>query len=215
MWASNIDGLCRILKEHYSGIKPFLDYKNHFELLIGVILTAQTTDAQVNRITPELFRRFPNAVSLAEAPLEELEEIIRSTGFFRVKAKNIRECARVLLEKYQGHIPESIEELIQLPGVGRKSANVVIGHAFDKPAIAVDTHFSRVAGRLGLCKSKSPAGIEKEVKALIPPAKQMLVSQSLNAHGREICKARNPRCEECFLKSGCPGAFSFLNTYVQ
>lgn len=203
MWVSNIDELIKTIKEHYSNIAPFLDYNNHFELLTGVILTAQTTDAQVNKITPELFRRFPDAASLAEAPLEDLEEIIRSTGFFRVKAKNIKDCARLLVKKYQGHIPESIEELVQLPGVGRKSANVVVGHAFNQPAVAVDTHFSRVATRLGLCHSKSPEAIEKEIKALIPPSEQMLVSQGLNAHGRRICKARLPLCKECFLQSRC------------
>jgi len=206
MWVSNIKALCSLIKKHYSDLAPFLDYRNHFELLIGVILTAQTTDAQVNKITPELFRRFPDAESLADAALEDLEEIIRSTGFFRVKARNIRECARQLVEKYQGEIPESIEELIQLPGVGRKSANVVVGHAFNQPAIAVDTHFSRVARRLGLCSSKTPGGIEKEIKALIPPADQMLVSQGLNAHGRRICKARDPHCDACFLKERCPSA---------
>jgi endonuclease-3 len=175
----NQDEITHRLKKHYPSLKPFINYSNHFELIIAVILTAQ-------------------------AALEELENIIRPTGFFRVKAKSIKACAAMLQEDYNGEIPRSIEELIKLPGVGRKTANVVVGHAFDQPAIAVDTHFGRVAYRLGLTTYKDPVKVEKQVKRHIPPADQMPISQAANAHGRLICHARNPKCGECFLQDICP-----------
>lgn len=192
-----------LIKE-YPDLKPFLDYRNSFELTIGVILTAQTTDAQVNKILPVLFQRFPNASALAMADLPELEEIIRSTGFFRMKAKNIKGCAAMLLEKFDGEIPERINDLVKLPGVGRKSANVIVGHAFDQPAIAVDTHFGRVSYRLGITTEKDPKKVEEQVKKRIPRKYHFGLSQSANYHGRVVCSARNPDCSNCFLLPLCP-----------
>jgi len=199
----DIEILYQRLSKRYSGLKSFINYSNHFELTIAVILTAQTTDAQVNKITPELFKKYPDAASLAAADIGDLEEIIRSTGFFKVKAKNIRNCAAMIHRDFHDSIPDKIEELIKLPGVGRKSANVIVGHAYDQPAVAVDTHFGRVAFRLGLTTFKDPVRVEKQVKKYVPPQWQMTISQAVNAHGRQVCHARKPRCESCFLADIC------------
>jgi len=188
----------------YQGVESFVDYSNHFQLLIAVILTAQTTDAQVNRITPELFRQFPDAESLGAAPLSVLEGLVHSTGFFRMKAKNIKACASALIENFNSQIPKTIDELVTLPGVGRKTANVVVGHAFGQPSVAVDTHFGRVAYRLGLTNQKDPVKVEREIKSRISPDLQSDVSFSANAHGRAVCHARKPQCQGCFLDDLCP-----------
>ncbi len=198
------EAIYRILDARYPDSRPLLNFSSPFELLIAVILSAQTTDRQVNEVTGELFARFPDAAALAGADIRELEGIVRSTGFYRQKAKNIRAAAQGLVERFEGEVPGSMAELTSLPGVGRKSANVVLGHVYGKPAVIVDTHFSRVCGRLGLSNATNPEGIEREIRALIPADRQTRFSMIVNFHGRDICFARRPNCEECPLISHCP-----------
>jgi len=183
--------------------EPGLRSGSCFELLISVILSAQTTDVQVNSVTPLLFKRFADAEALASAAQEEIEGIIHATGFFRTKAKNIRNAARVLLERYNGEVPRTIEELVKIPGVGRKSANVIVGRCFGKPAIIVDTHFSRVVRRLGITRERDPGRIEMTIKKLVPEEEQYRFSMLLYTHGQRICRARNPNCLSCVIKSYC------------
>ena len=183
--------------------EPGLRSQSCYQLLISVILSAQTTDRQVNTVAEELFRRYPDAQALATAHQEEVERIIYSTGFFRMKAKNIRKAARVLLECYGGNVPSTIEELVKIPGVGRKSANVIIGRCFGKPAIIVDTHFSRVVRRIGLTDEKSPERIEMAIKAMVPEVKQYRFSMLVYRHGQSVCTARKPDCASCVIRGSC------------
>ncbi len=192
-----------VLVEAYPDTRPLLDYGTPFQLLVAVILSAQTTDAQVNRVTPSLFHRFPDADALAEATQHELEELVRSTGFYRNKAKSIREAARALLEGFDGKVPATIEELTRLPGVGRKTANVVSGVLYGVPAIIVDTHFRRVVQRVGLTSENNPVKIEREMRKLIPEARQTHASMALTRHGRYVCRARKPRCSACPVADWC------------
>lgn len=189
--------------EHYTNLESMVNYNNGYQLLIAVILTAQTTDAQVNKITPELFAKYPNPKSLSNGAIENIELIIKSTGLYKNKAKNIKGCATKLISDFNEIIPEEIDELITLPGVGRKSANVIVGHLYNKPSIAVDTHFGRVSYRLGLTSSKDPKKVELELKKIVPENIQIRISQGINQHGRIVCKSRNPDCENCFLKHEC------------
>jgi len=188
----------------YPDERPRLDFRNELELLVATILSAQCTDEQVNRVTPALFARFPDAASLAAARLSDLERLVHSTGFYRQKAKNLKETAALLVERFAGRVPQTIEALALLPGVGRKTANVVAGLAFGAPAIIVDTHFRRVAQRLGLSDSEDPARIESELRAIVPADAQTRFSMAVNAHGRAICRARRPLCPECPLLKLCP-----------
>lgn len=199
-------GILRILTRAYPDTSPFLTYQNGFQLLIGVILSAQTTDRQVNAVTPELFRRFPGAEQLARAPVTIIEEIIKPVGFYRNKARNIIAAARKTARDYRGNVPESMAELTAIPGVGRKSANVIRGHLFGLPAVIVDTHFARVVRRLGLLAedTKDPAKIEREIALLIPPGEQTGFSMAVNRHGRAVCKARRPLCSGCPVNRLCP-----------
>ena len=174
-----------------------------FELLVSVILSAQTADAQVNKVTGSLFSRFPDAHALAAATQEDVERIIYSTGFYRAKARNIRNAARVLLDRFDGVVPPTIEELVTIPGIGRKSANVIIGHCFGQPAIIVDTHFSRVVRRIGLTTEKDPAKIERAMKAVIPEKMQYAFSMLVFSHGQSVCKARKPDCPGCPILEHC------------
>ena len=192
-----------ILKIKYPDPLPLLDYTNPFELLIATILAAQCTDERVNKVTPLLFKQFPIPVKMAPANLSELEEIIRSTGFFRQKAKSIKNASRALLDNYNGKVPKSINELAGLPGVGRKTANVVAGNCFGVPAIMVDTHFKQVATRLGLCTSKNPDKIEAEIRNIVPEELQTRFSLVMNYHGRFCCKARKPLCAGCGVERLC------------
>lgn len=193
-----------LLRHEYPSLKPLLSFSNAFELLISVILSAQTTDAQVNEVTPALFRRYPTAAALAEAPQAELEELVRPTGFFRSKAGNIKNAAAALVENYGGEIPQSIEELVKLPGVGRKSANAVAGTLFGVPAIIVDTHFSRVCRRLELTSESAPERIERDLAAIVPERERTDFSMAVNYHGRYCCTARKPECGRCPVRSLCP-----------
>ncbi len=193
-----------VLAEIYPDTRSPLWFENGFQLLTAVILSAQTTDAQVNRIAPRLFAAYPDAETLAAADLLDLERILRPVGFFRSKARNIRATAAALLERFGGEVPRGIEDLTTLPGVGRKTANVVVSQLFGVPGIAVDTHVMRVTQRLGLTESKDPVAIEHEMRALIPDDQLSGFSMRINFHGRNCCTARRPACDDCPVRRFCP-----------
>jgi endonuclease III len=188
----------------YPELRVPLAHRNRFELLVAVILSAQCTDEAVNRVTPELFRRYPDPEALALAPTGEIEQIIRILGLFRAKAKSLKECARQLLEEFGGEVPAAMEELTRLAGVGRKTANVILGHAFGKPGIIVDTHCKRLARRLELTREEDPEKIERDLNQLLPPREWTGFSHRLIIHGRAVCHARNPACARCALNDLCP-----------
>lgn len=193
------------LAEHYPDAHCELTHKNPFELVVATALSAQCTDVMVNKATPGLFARFPDAKSLAEADQEEVESLIRSIGLYKNKAKNIRALARTLVEKHGGEVPRTMEELVELAGVGRKTANVVLGNAFGIPSgIVVDTHVARLSRRFGWTRHEDPVRIEKDLEKIIPRDRWIQISHELIFHGRRVCKARNPACEECFLLGLCP-----------
>jgi endonuclease III len=179
-------------------------------LLIAVILSAQCTDARVNLTTPALFAKFPTAKAMAAAPLRRLEHLIRSCGFFRMKAKNIKAASRVVLERFAGRVPHTMDELLELPGVGRKTANVILATAYKQGAIAVDTHVLRVANRLGLAHASTPEKVEQQLLRVVPEAEWPHVSHWLIFHGRQICHARKPECARCVVVDLCPSAKRFL-----
>ncbi len=193
-----------LLKARYPDARVMLDYKNPFELLIATILAAQCTDERVNGVTPELFSRFPDPASMSRAAVEEIETIIRPTGFFKAKTKSLLGASKTLVESFTGTVPETMEELVTLPGVGRKTANVVRGNCFGKPAIIVDTHVKRVSTRLGLTDKKDPDKIELELAEIIPEKDHTLYSSMVTFHGRYTCVARKPRCTECIVENLCP-----------
>ncbi len=190
-----------LLDQHYPNARCTLNFSNPLELMVATILSAQCTDERVNQVTADLFLRYPTAESFARAPLEELETAIRPTGLFRNKAKSIREGCRILVEKFAGKVPRDLEALIQLPGIGRKTANVILGNAFHIAAgIAVDTHVARVARRLGLTAENHPAKIEQDLIRLIPANRWILFSHQLIQHGRRVCLAKHPKCSQCPLR---------------
>ncbi len=195
-----------ILNREYPDRKPLLNYTNPFELLIAVILSAQTTDAGVNKVTPELFRFYPGPAELAAAEQNHVEEIIHSTGFYRMKAANIIKTAAALKERGDSTLPDNMKDLTALPGVGRKTANVILYHIFGKPAIIVDTHFKRVSKRLGFTRYTEPEKIEKQLLRAIPEDIQSDFSMTLNLHGRKYCFARKPECGGCPLQELCPSS---------
>ncbi len=195
----------RLLGRRYPDASCSLDFRTPLELLVATILSAQCTDERVNRVTQGLFRRYPTADHYASASLSELEESIRSTGFFRNKARNIRDCCRALVQKYDGEVPEQIEQLTELPGIGRKTANVVLGTAFEVASgVVVDTHVARISRRLGLTEHKNPEKIEQDLTELIPKKEWIIFSHRMIRHGRDCCTARKPKCAECPLGSICP-----------
>jgi endonuclease-3 len=196
----------RIIEELAKTYQPVcgLHYRNPFELLIATLLSAQCTDERVNQITPALFQRYPNAATMAQVSVEEIEALIRSTGLYRTKAKHIRELCAQLLATHNGEVPTCMAALTALPGVGRKTAHVVLGTAFGQPALPVDTHVKRVARRLALTAASDPAPIEKDLAALIPPAAQTAFSHRLIWHGRRVCHAKKPACADCVLARLCP-----------
>ncbi|HSM60453.1 MAG TPA: endonuclease III [Longimicrobiales bacterium] len=199
-----------ILARTYPELRISLDWKTPLELLVATILSAQCTDERVNRVTPALFARYPTARDYAEADREELEELIRSTGFYRNKAKNIRGMARRVVEEHGGEVPSSMEELVALPGVARKTANVVLSNAFDThEGVVVDTHVKRLAARLGLTRHTDPAKIERDLMDLLPREQWRPFAWRLILHGRNRCTARKPDCEACEISSDCPSAFTF------
>ena len=204
MQKQDILKIVQILKQTYPDAKCSLDFTNSFDLLIAVILSAQCTDERVNKTTPSIFSKYHTPQDFATADLPTLEEVIHPCGFYKTKAKNIQNMAKLLLEKYDGEVPQTMEELIQLPGVGRKTANVMMLEAFNNPqGIAVDTHCKRIANRLGLSHEKEPEKIEQDLLKQIPKEYYKDMNHILIWHGRNICTARNPKCEECPLRSFC------------
>ncbi len=197
--------IARLLVREYPEAACELDFRSPWELLVATILSAQCTDERVNQVTPELFRRWPGPAELAAAPLEEIEEVIRPTGFFRNKARAIRGAARAIVADHGGEVPRDVEAMVRLPGVGRKTANVVLGEAFGIPAgIAVDTHVRRLSRRLGLTDHENPLKIEADLEALVPRGEWIPFSMRLILHGRRVCTARSPACERCSLAPVCP-----------
>jgi endonuclease-3 len=195
------------LEQTYPGLRVPLDYKNTFELLVAVILSAQCTDEMVNRVTPELFRRYPMPDALARAPLKSIEALIRRLGLFHAKALALKKMSRQLVKKHAGEVPATMEDLTSLPGVGRKTANVILGHAFGTPGIIVDTHCKRVSRRLGLTRESDPEKIERDLMKLLPPEEWTGFSHRLVLHGRRVCYARKPDCAHCTVNDLCPSAF--------
>jgi len=194
----------RILKAAYPEVKTQLRYRNPFELLVATILSAQCTDNQVNAVTTPLFQKLTTPADFGAAPLDEIENLIRPTGYFRNKARNIQKCSRRLIEKYDGKVPDCLDELVTLPGVGRKTANVVLGAAFGIPGIVVDTHVGRISKRLGLTENSDPVKVEVDLMKLIPQNDWSDFSLRLIFFGRETCSARKPRCPGCPLHDLCP-----------
>lgn len=181
-----------------------LNHNNAFELLIATILSAQCTDERVNQVTPALFERYPDPKSLADAAPEAVEELVRSTGFYRQKTKSIQAVGAALAERHGGEVPKDMDALVKLPGIGRKTANVVLGTAFGLPAIMVDTHVKRLSGRLGFSDKKDPDKIEQDLIELVPAKERTAFSHRLIWHGRKVCQARRPLCGECALAPYCP-----------
>jgi len=205
--------IIQLLKRAYPDAKCSLNHSNAFELLIATILSAQCTDERVNIVTADLFRKYRKPEDYLKVPASELQSDIRTTGFFRNKTKSIQGTAKVLTEQYGGRVPGTIEELLELPGVARKTANVVLGNAFGvSSGVVVDTHVTRLSRRLGLTQQKDPVKIENDLIAIVPKKDWVIFSHLLIAHGRKICKARNPLCAECVVEKFCPS--SYLKTGV-
>mgnify|MGYP006267967181 CR=1 FL=1 len=195
--------ITELLNQEYPDREPLLVYRSPFELVIGVILSAQTTDAQVNQVTPELFRAYPTPEALAAAPQPDVERIVHSTGFYRNKAKNVIGAAARIVEAYDGAVPQEMEDLVTIPGMGRKSANVIRGVIYGKPSIVVDTHLTRVTNRIGLVEGKNPQRIERELREVVREELQTDFSMAVNLHGRAICTAREPHCAGCVIRGLC------------
>jgi endonuclease-3 len=203
--AERMRRVIKLLRRYYPNAHCALDHKSPEQLLIATILSAQCTDERVNKVTPQLFEKYPDMAALARTPQESLEEVIRSTGFFRNKAKNLIAMAKELVQKHGGRVPRDMAAVNALAGVGRKTANVVLGNSFAMATgIVVDTHVTRLSFRLGFSRAKSAEGIEKELQALVPEADWIQFSHWLIEHGRTICKARKPDCDHCFLYDECP-----------
>ena len=197
--------IVRRLQDVYPDARCSLTYENPLQLLIATILSAQCTDVRVNMVTPVLFERFPTAADFAGAPLAELEDLIRSTGFFRNKARNIQGCCRALLDRHGGRVPRSLDELVALDGVGRKTANVVLGNAFGiAEGVVVDTHVRRISNRLGLTRRQDPVKIEQDLIGLVPKGDWVDLPHLFIHHGRAICSARAPDCDACGVGALCP-----------
>jgi endonuclease III len=196
--------IARGLARGYPDAWCALDFQTPWQLVVATILSAQCTDVMVNRVTPGLFGEFPTPDALAQAPSARVEELIKRTGFFRQKTKSIQATARAVAEQHGGDVPDTMEALCTLPGVGRKTANVVLGTAFGKPAIFVDTHVRRVSNRLGLTFTDDPDKIERDLQALLPPRAWTAFAHRMIHHGRQVCLARKPRCSACSLAKWCP-----------
>lgn len=194
------------LAEAYPEIRVPLRHRNNYELLVATILSAQCTDEMVNKVTPALFRRYPTPAALGRALLDEIEKMIRRLGLFRSKARSLKECGKQLAERYDGELPATMEDLTRLAGVGRKTANVILGHAFDIPGIVVDTHCKRLSRRLGLSRQEDPNKIEQDLMKLLPPKEWTGFSHRLILHGRRVCHAQRPACQACAINDLCPSA---------
>ena len=194
----------RILSKNYPNVQCELDYKNPYQLLVATVLSAQCTDKRVNQTTPALFKKYNSIKKMAAADLKDLQRLVKSTGFYRAKAKNIKLLSHKILTDFNGKVPSNIEDLVTLPGVGRKTANVVLGHGFNIPGITVDTHFGRLSRRFGWSDKKDPVKVEFEVGKLIPEKEWTNLSQRLIWHGRRVCHSRKPACGACVLAKLCP-----------
>jgi len=201
--AKKIGPILARLDQHYPDVHVTLDFTNPLDLLVATILSAQCTDERVNKVTPALFKNYPDAAAYAQAPLAELEQAIYQTGFYHNKAKSLKALGQALVEKHGSQVPASLKELVKLPGIGRKTANVILGNAFGIPGLVVDTHCGRVCQRLGLTTAKDPVKIEFDLMDLVPQERWTRFSLQLIWHGRAICTARNPRCPECPLLPHC------------
>jgi endonuclease III len=196
--------IVRLLAQAYPDAHCALHHETPLQLLIATILSAQCTDVRVNMVTPALFARYPGSAAFAAAEPSELEEMIRSTGFFRNKARSIIACCRQLVEKHDGRVPATMEELVPLPGIGRKTANVILGNAFGVPGIPVDTHVTRLSLRMGLTEATDPVKIEQDLARLVPKREWTMFGHRMIFHGRQVCFARKPLCEQCTLAGVCP-----------
>lgn len=194
------------LQREYPDARCSLDHETPLQLVIATILSAQCTDARVNKVTPNLFKRYPTAHDLATAEFPELEEIIRSTGFFRNKAKSVVGCAQELVERHDGEVPQDLDSLVRLPGIGRKTANVVLGNAFGIPGVVVDTHVGRISRLLNLTAHRDPNKIERDLMRVVPRSKWTQLAHLFIEHGRRVCIARRPRCADCVLNDLCPSS---------
>jgi endonuclease-3 len=201
----DINKLIEILKEKYPNARYELDWDTPFQLLVGTILAAQCTDERVNKVTKNFFPKYPDAKSLAEANIEELEEILKPTGFYKKKAKQVQDVSKALVENFQGEVPQTMQELTTLPGVARKSANVVLNNAFKiASGIIVDTHVHRISPRMGLTKEGSPETIEKALMKIVPQDEWVQFGPAMVLHGRYVCTAKKTKCSECVLNDMCP-----------
>jgi endonuclease-3 len=195
------------LAAHYPGAHCALDYRSPFQLLVATILSAQCTDKRVNMVTPALFKKYRTPAALAAADPDELEALIRSTGFYRNKAKSLLGMSAAVAQRHGGRVPDEMDALVELPGVGRKTANVVLGNAFGKnEGVVVDTHIGRVSKRLGLTAQDDPVKVETDLARLFPREHWTMLAHLLIEHGRQICEARRPKCEQCFLNDLCPSS---------
>ena len=194
----------RILSKTYPNVRCELNYKTAYQLLVATVLSAQCTDKRVNQTTPALFKKYTNPVKMAQADIKDIQRLVKSTGFYRAKAKNIKTLSRKIITDFDGKVPNKLESLITLPGVGRKTANVVLGHAFGIPGITVDTHFGRLSRRFGWSKLLDPVKVEFEVGKLIPEKEWTNLSQRLIWHGRRVCHSRKPACGACPIAKYCP-----------
>lgn len=193
------------LKKNYPDAHCALNYETPFELLIATILSAQCTDERVNIVTPVLFKKYKGPKEMAAAPVEDIEAIIRSTGFFKNKAKSLKGASQILMKQYKGEVPRKLEQLVELPGVGRKTANVVLGNAYGiASGVVVDTHVTRLCNRFGWLKIQDAVKIEEKLNKIFPSSEWIMLPHYLIAHGRQVCKARNPDCASCFLSKTCP-----------
>jgi endonuclease III len=197
-------GIYMALAKYYPQADCELNFRTPFQLLVATVLSAQCTDKTVNSVTPKLFRNFPTPQKMSAAPIAQIEQIVRPTGFFKVKARHIKDLSQILVTEYGGKVPSVQSELIKLPGVGRKTANVVLGHAFGIPGITVDTHFGRLSRRFGWSESADPVKVEMDVAQLIPEKEWTNLSQVMIWHGRRICHARKPACGACPIAKRCP-----------
>lgn len=195
-----------VLAAAYPGKFEGLNFSNPFELLVATILSAQCTDERVNSLTPRLFAKYRSPQDFATAPIDELASDIRPTGYFNAKARNIQACCRTLIEKFGGNVPRTRDELMTLPGVGRKTANVILSHAFGEPAITVDTHVTRLANRLGFVQTKDPLKIEQQLMEITPRKRWNDIGRLFITHGRKVCTARSPKCGQCMIAHLCPSA---------
>ena len=193
-----------LLAELYPDAHCALHHANALELLVATILSAQCTDERVNKVTPALFARYPDAAAYASADIGELETLIQSAGFFRNKARSIRDCCQMLVELHGGQVPRTMEELVPLPGVGRKTANVILGNAFDVAGIPVDTHVGRLSRRMGLTEHDDPVKVESDLMALVPKEEWTMFAHRMIFHGRQVCHSRKPKCDKSVLKKICP-----------